>query len=87
MKRCPTWVLSFSQNDAEEWGIRLNKVCSRYPEGLNCPRKGDIDVAVPIYQNFLDSVFLDHEIDKQRVFAGVIKVNPLIGSDECDGVF
>jgi hypothetical protein len=68
-------------------GIRLNEVSNQDPEGLQYLGKGDIDAASPIHQNFLDSVFLDHGIERQRVHAEVIKLKSLIGSTERDGVF
>jgi hypothetical protein len=82
----PYKVLSFGQYDAEEWGIRLNEVSSRDPQGMKCSREGDIDVVSIIHQNLLDSAFLDHRVDNQRVHDGVIKLKPLIDSAERDGV-
>lgn len=53
---------------------------------MKCSREGDIDVVSIVHQNLLDSAFLDHRVDNQRVHDGVIKLKPLIDSTERDGV-
>jgi hypothetical protein len=80
-------VLPFSLYDAEERSVQLSEVDSRNSQGLERSGEGDIDVAATIHQNLFDSAFLNHRVNKQSVHARVIKVEPLVGSAECDGMF
>lgn len=40
---------SFSRDDVEERGVRLNEVSSQDPKGLEHPREGDIDAATIVH--------------------------------------
>jgi hypothetical protein len=55
-------------------------------QALECSGEGDVDAAPPVHQYLLHPALLDHWIDKERVFAWVIEVEPLIRPSEGDRV-
>jgi hypothetical protein len=47
------WVLSFGWYNVEEWGVQLNEVSSRDPEGLEHPGKVTLMLLPPSTSTFL----------------------------------
>jgi hypothetical protein len=47
------WVLSFGWYNVEEWGVQLNEVSSRDPEGLEHPGKVTLMLLPPSTNTFL----------------------------------
>lgn len=70
-----------------QWGVRFLEDREGDPKRLEGPAERNVDAASPIHQDLLDLAVFDHQVNKGRVLARMIKAKPLVSLTEGDWGF